>query len=228
MATVVDICNLALAHIGDRANITSIDPPEGSVQAEHCARFYPMARDSLLNMHPWAFASKRVALADISLVIVPPDKWQYSYAAPGDFMKILGVYDPNAMYDESKSEFEFELAVGVGGNTRVLYCNAEGAIARYVALINDSATFPPLFVEGLAWLLASYLAGPIIKGTEGMNVAGSALQMAMSYVQRARAEDANQRNRASVRRDTRHTPSWIANRGSLWPYEDDPWYPSGN
>jgi hypothetical protein len=223
MASVIDICNLALAHIGDRANITSIDPPEGSAQAEHCARFYPMARNSLLNMHPWAFAQKRAVLADISATIVPPAKWQYTYAAPGDVVKILGVYDPNAMYDENKAEFEYELS----GTTQVIYANPEAAIVRYVALVTDSATFPPIFTEALAWLLASYLAGPIIKGTEGMRVSAEAMKMAMSYVGQARVEDANQRNRASARRDTRHSPSWISNRGSLWPYSDDPWYPDG-
>jgi hypothetical protein len=216
MASVIDICNLALAHIGDRANVTSIDPPEGSAQAEHCARFYPMARDVLLNMHPWSFATKRAVLADISATIVPPAKWQYSYTAPGDFMKILGVYDPNAMYDENKAEYEFELSADSSG-TRVIYANPEDAVVRYVAYVTDAARFPPIFTEGLAWLLASYLAGPVIKGTEGMRVSGEALKMALSYVERARVEDANQRNRLSVRRDTRHSPSWIA----------DPWYPDG-
>lgn len=227
MASVVDICNLALAHIGDRANITSIDPPEGSAQSEHCARFFPMARDTLLNMHPWTFATKRVTLADVSIAVPPPDKWQYSYAIPGAMVKMIGVYDPNSMYDEDKSEYEYEMGPGVG-NTQVIYANVEDAVARYVALVSDSAQWPPIFTEALAWLLASYLAGPIIKGTEGMRVAEAALQMALRYVERARAEDANQRNRASVRRDTRHTPSWISQRGSLWPYEDDPWFPNGN
>ena len=226
MASVVDICNLALAHIGDRADITSIDPPEASVQAQHCARFFPMARDTLLNMHPWVFATRRVALADISIAVPPPDKWEYSYAVPADAVKLIGLYDPNAMYDENKSEYEYEIGPGIG-STQVLYANVEDAVARYVAAVTDSAQWPPIFIEALAWLLASYLAGPVIKGVEGMRVSESALQMALRYVERARAEDANQRNRASVRRDTRHTPSWISHRGSLWPYEDDPWFPDG-
>ena len=37
MATEVDICNLALAHLGDNATIASLKPPEGSAQAEHAA-----------------------------------------------------------------------------------------------------------------------------------------------------------------------------------------------
>ena len=40
MASEVEICNLALARLGDAATVVSIDPPEGSAQAEHCAMFY--------------------------------------------------------------------------------------------------------------------------------------------------------------------------------------------
>ena len=60
MASEVEICNLALARLGDAATVVSIDPPEGSAQAEHCAMFYPMARDTLLAQHPWGFAQRRV------------------------------------------------------------------------------------------------------------------------------------------------------------------------
>ena len=33
MASDVDVCNLALSHIGDTANVASINPPDGSVQS---------------------------------------------------------------------------------------------------------------------------------------------------------------------------------------------------
>ena len=46
MATEVDICNIALAHLGDDATIASLSPPEGSAQAEKAARFYPIARNN--------------------------------------------------------------------------------------------------------------------------------------------------------------------------------------
>ena len=52
MASAVDICNLALSHLGDTATVASLDPPEGSAQAEHCARFYPVARDALVRGRP--------------------------------------------------------------------------------------------------------------------------------------------------------------------------------
>lgn len=62
MPSAVTICNLALAHLGDSATVSSIDPPEGSAQAEHCARFYPVALGLLLEAHPWNFATKRSRL----------------------------------------------------------------------------------------------------------------------------------------------------------------------
>ena len=65
MASAVDICNLALSRIGDIASVQSIDPPEASAQAIHCARFYPVARDSMLERHPWGFATLRKTLKSI-------------------------------------------------------------------------------------------------------------------------------------------------------------------
>ena len=88
MASEVEICNLALAHLGDEATVASIDPPEGSAQAEHCARFYPIARDGLLQMHPWNFASRRVSLASVTM---PYTMWKYAYACPGDMMVAVAV-----------------------------------------------------------------------------------------------------------------------------------------
>ena len=71
MASDVDICNLALSFLGDDANVSSISPPEGSQQSEHCARFYPIARDGLLQMHNWNWASRRVALSQTISGIKP-------------------------------------------------------------------------------------------------------------------------------------------------------------
>ena len=40
MASDVDICNMALSHLGARAQISAIVPPDGSVEAGYCARFH--------------------------------------------------------------------------------------------------------------------------------------------------------------------------------------------
>ena len=62
----VTICNLALSHLGDTAAVASIKPPDSSVQAQLCARFYWVARNALLEMAAWGFATRRVVLAKLT------------------------------------------------------------------------------------------------------------------------------------------------------------------
>ncbi len=213
MPSVVDICNLALAHLGDDANVASIDPPEGSAQAEHCARFYPIARDTLLQMHNWNFASKRVTLAAVTM---PYHQWKYSYAAPADMMVAVAVLPPEAENDYATkftpSDYpywnanytpivaagqyvpqRFSIEMDTAGN-KVIYTDQDGALLRYQSLVSDPTKFDPLFTLALSWHLASMLAGPVIKGEEGAAEAKRCTQMALMYLGQARASDANQRD----------------------------------
>ena len=208
MASVIDICNLALGHLGDTATISSISPPEGSAQAEHCARFYPIARDALLELHAWGFATKRVALA--SLGSGWPE-WQYCYALPSDALNVLAVLPPNATDDYSVginySYSQTGNPLSGGGiyqpqpfncetledGTVVVYTNQADAVLRYTAYVEDTTVFSPLFVVTLSWLLASYLAGPVIKGEQGSAESKRCLLMSQQMLAKAAASDANQR-----------------------------------
>jgi hypothetical protein len=201
MASEVDICNLALARLGDNATVASIDPPEGSAQAEHCARFYAVARDSLLEMHAWKFATRRVLLAKLT---VPSWDWSFAYAEPTGALKLLGVLPAAASNDAETQPYEAESdATGAA----IILTNQEGASLRFVARVTDTTKFSPLFVDALAWLLASYLAGPVLKGDAGAAMAKACLQSFMLAFSNARVSDANQRK---VRPE--HTPAWIAGR----------------
>lgn len=157
MSSSIDICNLALAHIGDEASVSAISPPDGSIQASHCARFYPIARDQLLEMHAWSFAVTRVTLAATG---TPPDQWAYQYAFPANALKILKVLPEGVATDEESEDFELET---LSDGTRVILTNAELATARYIKQVTDTTKFTPLFVSALSWSLASMLCGPITK-----------------------------------------------------------------
>lgn len=213
MASVVDICNLALAHIGDTAAITAIDPPDGSAQAAHCARFYPMARNSLLEMHPWGFATTRVALALTDPAIASP-QWDYSYAAPEGVVNFIAILPPDAIDDysvrtylPSGSAYQPQILPGAGNyvpqpftvetdadGAQVVLTDQENAVLRYTALVTDPAQFSPLFTASLAWLLASMLAGPIIKGDAGAAEGKRCYQMFQAHYVEATQSDAMQRN----------------------------------
>lgn len=201
MASEVDICNLALARLGDNATVASIDPPEGSAQAEHCARFYPVARDSLLEMHAWKFATRRVLLAQLT---TDTWNWTFAYAEPTGVLKLLAVLPASASSDADTQEYEAETD---GNGTPIILTDLEGASLRYVAHVTDTTVFSPLFVDALAWLLASYLAGPVLKGDAGAAMAKACLQSFMLALSNAKVSDANQRK---VRPE--HKPDWIAGR----------------
>jgi hypothetical protein len=213
MASAVDICNLALAHLGDTATVSSIDPPEGSAQAEHCSRFYPIALNSLLEMHYWSFTTKRVTLAQVTNNW---PQWKYAYAIPGDANNIISVLPPDAT-DDYSTKFtptdtpyfaanyapvtsagryvpqQYNKEIDADGNG-VLLTNQENAELRYTAFVNDTTAFSPLFVLALSWHLASMLAGPIIKGETGAAEAKRCAQMFALFESQAEASDAVQRN----------------------------------
>lgn len=201
MASEVDVCNLALARLGDNATVASIDPPEGSAQAEHCARFYAIARDSLLEMHAWKFATRRVQLAKLT---VPSWDWSFAYAEPAGTLKLLGVLSATASNDDETQPYEVESDTN---GTAIILTNQEDASLRFVARVTDTTKFSPLFVDALAWLLASYLAGPVLKGDAGAAAAKSSYQHFLVALSQAKTSDANQRK---VRPE--HTPAWIAGR----------------
>ena len=209
MATEVDICNLALANLGDDATIATLSPPEGSAQAEKAARFYPIARNSLLAMHTWGFASKRGSLA---LTTNTLDQWDYAYAAPADMMSAVAIISPTAQNDYATRMSAGDTPGGITSNYAptivagqytpqqfaiegsYIYTNQENAMLRYQAYITDPSLFPPLFVNTLSWHLASMLAGPIIKGDQGMAEAKRSIEMMQGYLASAKQADNLQRD----------------------------------
>ena len=203
MASVTDICNLALAHLGDEAAVASIYPPDGSVQASHCARFYPLARDTLLG-HPaanWSFALVRVPLALLDYDATP---WDYAYRLPSDMVRAVTLRDPGAADDYSPQPYV--LGAGPDG-LPVLLTRQPDAVLAYTARVEDSTLFSALFTTALSYLLASHLAGPILKGETGRTVAKEMAGMAQHWLMLAASAESNQGLSDHV-----HTPVWIKER----------------
>lgn len=200
MASVVDICNMALSHIGADAIVSAIDPPDGSVEAGHCARFYPQARAELLESFPWSFARTRAVLAEVTN---PSELWAYAYALPSDMLTAKRVLNSFTLIDlgflpttgwATPSELAFINERGsadfdVEGS--VLLTNEPDAVLLYVRDVTDTPKFTPSFRTALSYLLASFLAGPIIKGNEGARTGAQLRQAATSIAQSAMVANAN-------------------------------------
>ena len=190
MSTAVDICNLALARLGDPATISSIDPPEGSAQADHCARFYPMARDAVLSSHPWRFAVTRKRLAKISEKPVGTEA-NY-FALPSDCLRLVSVHDAGEVtpWDENFIDLPpLTHTVEQRASAKVLLCYASDVFVRYVSVRTPESVFPPDVVDAVGWLLASYLAGTMVPGTSGTQRAAQRTQAYQGSLQAAVAND---------------------------------------
>ena len=201
MASEVDICNLALSHIGDTAAVSSLDPPEGSAQAEHCARFYPIARDALLEMHPWKFATRRVLLAQLA---TETWNWEFAYAEPAGVIKLLAVLPPSAASDAETKEYEAETD---GNGMPIILTNQENASLRYIAHVTDTTGFSPLFAMALSWHVASMLAGPVLKGDAGAAESKRCVAVMRGYLAEAAVSDSSQRLIKP-----KHNVAWIKGR----------------
>lgn len=212
MASSIDICNLALAHLGDEAQVAAIVPPDDTVQATHCARFYPIARAALLELHPWTFATKRVAVAEVDNTL--SDDWTYAYALPSTCIRPLAALYPGvpvrAFSNETDAEsYPYAVEADADGNL-VLYTNVETATLRYIDLVTDSTKYTPLFVTCFSRLLASYLAGPILKGDAGRREALAQLKLFEVEFSKAASRNSNIGKRSGYQNGL---PSWIAARG---------------
>lgn len=196
MASPIDICNMALAHLGETPNLSSIDPPEGSAHAESCARFYPIARDVALEAINWPFAMTRVLVAELAPTN-PASGWLFAYALPAGYVKAVGVVQPGVMDDEQDSS----LFIVEG---QALYTNAEQATLIYLQRMTDTTKWSASFGVAVSWLLASYLAGAVC---EDKSVKNWAYEMYREELGRSAQTIAN-----ASQTVMHHTPHWIRDR----------------
>lgn len=206
MATEVGIANLALSRLGQKATVSSLSPPEGSAEAQHCAVWLPMARDALLSMHTWSFATVRSrpalrSMTDPTLYA----QWAYVYARPNNCLRILAVL-PTGYVDQVLDAQPFGAETAEDGADLIL-TNTDDAILRWIKRVTNPAVYSPLFVEALSFMLASALAGPIMKGEEGRKAALDHYNTAMSLVNMAAGQDASQSRLLDG-----YLPVWLTDR----------------
>lgn len=203
MASATDICNIGLGYVGADATVANISPPDGSVEAGHCARLYPIARKELLEVAAWRFAKTRVALAEVTN---DSTIWAYAYALPSDMIRPLRIL-PLALLSASSLAWsstlenpDWALVDAIFTEKGSSNFDIEGSVLRtdepdavllYTRDVTDTTKFSPIFVSSFGMLMAAYLAGPLIKGLEGAKVAVQWRDAALRMAAKAAASDAN-------------------------------------
>jgi hypothetical protein len=198
MASPVEISNVALGNLGAENLVSSIDPPDGSVEAGYCATFYPLARTRMLEAAKPHFAQRRQAL--VLNATNASRVWAYSYALPSDCLKPLRVLEAvgSSLFLEPGYQGPLSPAQGHELSTApfaledgVLYTDEADATLVYVYDQVDTTKWTPLFTEAVEGMLTSYLAGPILKGTDGARLGVNWRQMAYQMALSAAASAAN-------------------------------------
>lgn len=192
MVSDVQICNMALARLGDSAQVQSINPPDQSAQATYCAMFYDMTRQSVLTDHQWSDATK---IADLAQTTNGDTRWLYSYAIPSDALQINIVYPTGytshlLMTTEGVTLPPYVMKIGYSGR-REIFTDQLNISVQYTYDLEDTTLFHPLFVDAFAWRLASNLAGPILKGDVGAAASKVLMQAYNAILGRAMEADSN-------------------------------------
>ena len=192
MASVVQVCKMALSHIGSDATISSINPPDGSVEAGYCATFYDLARTELLEPGNWSFSLKRATLAEVTN---ESTTWAYAYAKPSDCLRPLRVLGTGSWLTTFTEDLYTALDDGNSANFtvegQVIYTNDPEAVLVYVQDVTDTGKFSASFTSALSFNLASYLAGPILKGSDGAKLGDAMRQRAFNAAALSAAASAN-------------------------------------
>lgn len=172
MASVVQVCNLALGRIGIDQFIEDIE--DRNSRAIACKQYINGCRMAVLSDFPWNFATKVVQLARVD-VAVPG--WAIAYRYPADCLTLRAIttasgdrFQPPPLWGAA----EAERATMIQGtarfrvvmdpempDARVILTDLEDAFGWYTADVPGPAVWPRLFVEALAWKLAAELAGPL-------------------------------------------------------------------
>ena len=204
----IEVANAALSLIGEPANVVSLDPPNGTLQAQKCGQFFTEARKAVLQRARWTFATKRVVPVAVDSTV---STWLYSYAVPRDLLTVVSVLDQESGDDlqtgivpldvngmalanplvnplsPASQPYRIEIDRGV----RVLRTNQLDPALRYISATVPVDEWDPLVRQALMWRLAYMLVGQFSKGKTGASLAAQYLQASEQLLAQAAVENAN-------------------------------------
>ncbi|MEK9753367.1 MAG: hypothetical protein VW338_09170 [Rhodospirillaceae bacterium] len=164
----VKICNMALAHIGAKSTIESLD--EDSAEAQQCKLWYDWARYQTLEDFNWPFAKRRRTLA-VHGDVAPSGVWTFRYEYPSDCVKARAIVNP---LGEDKDPVPFEVELSDNGEERTILTDMEDAILLFTFDLTNPALFSSRFIDALSWRVAHRIAFSL---TGDARIAQNAMQI---------------------------------------------------
>lgn len=187
--TEIDICNAALALLGEKQITGFNDTTESERQ---CELLYSMSRDAVLRAHPWNFAEKYAVLA--VLTEDPPFEYDYYYQLPADCIRALRLVDTMDAW---------RIVAG-----RKLATNASPVNLVYTAQITAPGQFDAQFVQAVIYHLAAQMA---IALPNKASLHAQFMQMHDAILRQAKSSDGQEGTPIAVTYST----DWKYNRSSF-------------
>lgn len=216
VTSVLEIYNLAITRLGHEPMSSE---SENTKAGRLCRLHYPTLRDAVLRAHPWNFAVRRVALAQLS--VTPAFEFDFAYALPTDpyCLKIVRTnyeadgfsstavysYPGLAAYGTIVVDYRIESIDVSGTPVRALLTNESSISIEYIARITDVSLFDPLFVDCLAARMAAELAIPL---TDNQSATKTLMDLYQMKLSEARTMDAQE----GSPREVVNTDPWLMAR----------------
>lgn len=196
----VQIAKMALSHIGDRYDITSLT--EATPEAEQVNLVFDNARDALVREYPWTWSLRYYTPA--ALVGTPPAQWTYMYAYPSDALRVWRIVNPLDPQQNRLPPLEFRVARN-NDDVKVLLTEESEPEFEYSKQVTNSFEWDSLFDVALSWRIASMIAMPI---TGDSGIRDMIRREAELQIGRAQQEDGNE----GISREQSRDPDWIRAR----------------
>tara|TARA_R110002110_G_scaffold158976_2_gene356606 strand:+ start:3485 stop:7765 length:4281 start_codon:yes stop_codon:yes gene_type:complete len=210
-----EVCNMALSYLGEPGRMVNVDT-DTSREAELCRQFLPLARDELLERHPWDFALRSVKPTKRSAS--PRVDYRYAYDYPEGIASVLGLVRSDVSYNYktmgTTGQHEYTVELDDNGDRMVL-TDLDEALMLYVAKVTDPTKWSTTFTSALAWRLVFHLAGAILKGEEGSKKALAATEMAERALRTATKHDSDNKRDVDI---SNHVPTFLRHRSNPGSY----------
>lgn len=159
MASVVEICNMALGHNGVNKKISALT--EQSAEAVACNTFYTQARDNLLVMNDWEWAKGLIALQLAAGFELPDGNYVYAYTYPPAVLKIRRLSIIGLRNPDERQKSPYELYDDADTERSIILTDVQDAIIEVTRAKTNPQLFPTLFTTALSWHLANLICNPL-------------------------------------------------------------------
>ena len=191
MASPTEICNMALGLIAEQRIVGDMGAPPATSTIELIQRFYAPARNAILALHAWKYASGWAPVTPIPEpeMSVPAGRmWRREYA-------LITQPPVVAVWELDDREAEFETAYNHVIDRDVVYTNALTSAASCTFVREDTGRWDPIAVQALAHKLAADL---VMAKTGETGKYGALLEGMNFWLGQATAKDGKRMSRTAL------------------------------